>query len=153
MTKKKKLLWSDDEGPGRFLYAAYRLEADGWAITWANSVEEAANFLREEAYDAILLDQMMPLDIGGDRASVWSGCTLLRWLKGLSAAPAAPPNVKPPEGVPLKHNTIVPMAILSAYRHDDVEAATREAMREEDDIPHLSKPLDLERVRALLRRA
>ena len=30
---RKRLLWSDDEGPGRFRYGAYRLERWGWDVT------------------------------------------------------------------------------------------------------------------------
>jgi hypothetical protein len=41
------------------------------------------------------------------------------------------------------------MVILSAYRHDDVEAATREAFGGEP-VPLLPKPLDVEALRNFL---
>jgi CheY-like chemotaxis protein len=145
----KRLLWSDDEGPGRFLYAAHLLQTDGWDITWAASVEVAAEALRNQPFDAVVLDQMLPLAADGDRASVWGGCTLLRWLKGRPPAPTAPPNVVPPAGDPHADNRDAPMVILSAYRHDDVEAATREAFGGEP-VPLLPKPLDVEALRNFL---
>lgn len=147
-----RLLWSDDEGPGRFQFHAYRLKKLGWQITWAASVDQATALLREQPFDAVLLDQMMPLEVGGSRSSVWAGCTILRWLKGHGVAAAAPPTVQQPAGAPRPENTRIPVAIASAYRHEDVESATREAMRVSENMPLLAKPLDFDAVLAAITR-
>ncbi len=149
-TSSKRLLWSDDEGPGRFRYAAHRLKAAGWEVTWANSVSEAADLLRTERFDALLLDQMLPMGPSGARSSVWGGCSLLRWIKGRPVAPAAPPTVESPQGVPLECNKRLSFAIVTAYAEEAVEAAMREVLEEDEDLHILNKPLDIAAVLGLL---
>lgn len=147
-TPSRRLLWTDDDGPERFEYARWRLEAEGWEVRWAYSVEQAATLLRQEVFDAALLDQMLPFHDADREMNIWGGCTLLRWLKGLDVAPGAPATVVRPEGAPADPNAHLALAVLSAYRHEEVEAAMVEAMPADHPLAWFSKPIDVE---ALLR--
>jgi CheY-like chemotaxis protein len=151
MSDKPRLLWTDDEGPGRFLYAAMRLEREGWEITWARSVTEAAKLLKERPFDALVLDQMLPIADPSGGATVWGGCTLYRWLRGSAVAAGVPANLTAPAFQPLRSNQKIPVAIVSAYRHDDVEHATNEATSDAASLAWIGKPLDLEAVRRAIR--
>lgn len=137
----RRLLWADDEGPDRFLFAAHRLRAAGWEIVWVTTVGEAAERLRHQRFDAALFDQMMPM-VSGLAPSVWSGCTLFRWLRGLPRHPAAPPSLLPPDGAPSEANVRVPVLIISAYADADVEAAMIDGL-DDDLVPRwANKPID-----------
>jgi CheY-like chemotaxis protein len=148
---RRRLLWTDDDGPDRFEYALWRLAAEGWDITWAYTVDEAATLLREQRFDAALLDQMLPFTDDEEAMNIWGGCTLMRWLKGLGVASSAPATITGPEGVPEAHNTQIPLAVVSAYRHDDVEAAMLETAPAREPPPWLGKPLDVEALLKVLR--
>jgi CheY-like chemotaxis protein len=147
----RRLLWTDDEGPGRFQYAAHRLQREGWQITWARSVDDAAAHLRETAFTALVLDQMLPLRRDQREGTVWGGCTLYRWLRGREVPAAAPAAIINPDGAPLPANRDIPVAIVSAYKHDDVEASIAEAGGP-GNPEWLGKPLDLDAIRAFIAR-
>jgi hypothetical protein len=82
---------------------------------------------------------------------VWGGCTLLRWLRGLEVPAAAPAAVVAPPGGPLAANHLIPVAIVSAYKHDDVEAAIAETDGR-GELEWLGKPLDLDAICAFIGR-
>ena len=141
------LLWIDDDGPDRFPYEEYMFIQSGWKVVWATSVREALSKLGKDRFDAILLDQMLPLDPGPlAPADVWSGCLLLYWLRGLPR-PAAAPQVEDPnvfgEFVPLESNREVAVVIVSAFHDDEVEQAITTA---EMTISIVKKPIDLDRL-------
>jgi CheY-like chemotaxis protein len=56
---KKKILWADDEIDMLRPHILY-LEGKGYAVTAAASGEDALERVRAEAYDVVLLDEMMP---------------------------------------------------------------------------------------------
>lgn len=141
------LLWIDDDGPDRFLYEEYVLQGKGWRVVWATSVREALEILGKDGFDAILLDQMLPLNPGPlAPADVWSGCLLLYWLRGMARPPAAP-QVEEPDVFgyvsPLSSNRAIKVIIVSAFHDDEVEEAIRAA---EASIPIVKKPIDLEKL-------
>ncbi|HMV68321.1 MAG TPA: hypothetical protein PKA64_15850 [Myxococcota bacterium] len=153
MSQSRRLLWGDDEGPERFLYAAMRLQRDGWSITWASSVAAAAELLRSEPFDALVLDQMMPLTSRGGPQELWSGCTMFRWLQGAPLAIGTPAHITPPEFAPLPANRDLPVAIVSAYRHDDVADAIEEARSPAQPLAWIGKPLNLDLLSRAIRPA
>ena len=151
MIPPRALLWIDDEGPGRFEYAARRLTREGWTITWARSVADGARALREAGFVAVVIDQMLPLTDDTRDATVWGGCALYRWLRRKPLPVGAPANVMTPTGEPLAANVGLPVAIVSAYRHDEVEAAVQEATPAGAKLIYMGKPLDLEALRVAIR--
>lgn len=143
-----RLLWMDDEGARKFLYEDYKLKQQGWQIDWATSVDEAVHALCTRPYDAILIDQMMPLGgVGQQYIDVWTGCLLLWWLRR-----GTPPDVAPPptleassalwEVSPLEANRTTPTICVSAFDDPDIRpvmlaASETEALR----VPVLVKPI------------
>ncbi len=146
MTEPRTLLWTDDEGPGRFEYAARRLTREGWELVWARSVSDAADVLRSRPVSALVLDQMLPLGSDTSESTVWGGCALFCWLRGRPVPVGVPGNVALPAGGPLPGNAGAPVVIVSAYRHDDVEAAILDAAGA-SPLSWVGKPLDLDAVR------
>jgi CheY-like chemotaxis protein len=141
------LLWIDDDGPERFLYEEYVLQGKGWRVVWATSVREALEILSKEGFDAILLDQMLPLNPGPlAPADVWSGCLLLYWLRGM-LRPSAAPQVEEPDMFgdisPLLSNRLNKVIIVSAFHDDEVEEAIRTV---EASISIVKKPIDLDKL-------
>lgn len=139
------LLWIDDDGPGRFLYEEYVLQGKGWRVVWATSVREALEILGKDGFDAILLDQMLPLNPGPlAPADVWGGCLLLYWLRGL-LRPSAAPQVEEPDVFgyvsPLASNRATKVIIVSAFHDDEVEKAIRSA---EVSMQIVKKPIDID---------
>jgi CheY-like chemotaxis protein len=123
------LLWVDDDGRERFLYEEHLLSRRGWVIQWAKSVREAIDKLQGACFDAVLLDQMLPLEPGAlDSTDVWSGCLLLYWLRGMPGPSSAPPA-------------------LEAFHDDEVTAAIKAAG---SAVPMVSKPIDAEKLLPIL---
>lgn len=152
----RRVLWVDDEGPGRFLYAAHRLTKDGHSIDWARTAQEAAHMLSHNPFDGVLCDQMFPLLEGIGGATVWAGASLIRWLRGTGVPRGAPTGIGRRRrfifaaGLPVpKHNANIPVAIVSAYRHDKVEAALAE-VADIGPIVYIGKPFDLDAIRRAL---
>lgn len=148
---ERALLWIDDDGPDRFPYEEYMLAESGWKVVWATSVRDALKKLSEDRFDAILLDQMLPVDPGPlAPADVWSGCLLLYWLRDLTR-PAAAPQAETPnvygDGDPLEANRKAKVVIVSAFHDDEVEGAINAA---DNTIQIVKKPVDLELLNAAI---
>jgi CheY-like chemotaxis protein len=145
-----RLLWVDDDGPNRFRYEEAVLKEDRrCAVDWASNVEHALSLLRTEAFDAIVLDQMLPLTEHSTASDYWGGCVVLHWLK-LSSYPAtAPPTLQPAlfRAPPLPANVAAPVCFVSAFSDDDVH---RELLRADRTLPIFAKPLDLDLLEGFL---
>jgi CheY-like chemotaxis protein len=130
MTAPRRLLWIDDDGPRHYLYELHRLRALGWDVRWATSAADAAAALAAEAFDAALLDQLLPLAPATDGVaaarSVWGGALLAAHLRdpaalaGLPAAvrAAAQPLLHP---APLAANRGLPLLVVSAFDDPEVD--------------------------------
>lgn len=150
-----RLLWVDDDAPGRFVYEAYLVERAGWDLTWATHVLGAAEALCSHPFDALVLDQMCAFHGGaGDPPSrsfqpehqLWSGCFLLRWLRGQPPPEAAPWLAHADKqrlwGLePLDANRAIPAIVASAFHADTVERAIRSASEQDAEIEFIAKPL------------
>jgi len=148
------LLWLDDDPKHRYSYEEEILASDGWTIVWASSVVEAAQALKRRLQPsmrirALLLDQMTPWAGELDHQDIWSGCKLLSWLRG-NAFPSGYPWPEDDRtkgisslGKPVPYNRSLPVLILSGFDDDDVARATKAV----DDVPMLSKPVDLHYLR------
>ena len=142
---KPHVLWVDDDDPERFVYERYCLERDGWKVTWARAVAEAAKALSRERFDAMILDQMIAGNGVEEQFVIWAGCRLLRWLRG-SDPPAAHHREDTPWSalqrlVPHDANKQLPVAILSAYHDADVLRATQGASEQDRKALFLGKPV------------
>ncbi len=144
-----RLLWTDDDGPDRFLREAYDLHRAGWTVRWATGVAEAAALLADGPFDALLVDQMLPWEgargAGGppSRPLVWSGCALLWWLRGLGPPPGLPPAAAGALGglwsrPPPAAGPGLPAAVVSAFDDPDL----RGALLELHGVPLWTKPVD-----------
>lgn len=150
------LLWIEDDEAGRFVYEERCLKKQGWAVTWAPSVEDAALHLSQDAYDAILLDQMIaPVEVRGHLV-MWSGCRLLYWLRQSTADPPWPQEDPSwhalHELTPLQQNRSSPVTLVSAYRNAALLEATRKASALDQAIKTFAKPIDVDTLLAHLGR-
>lgn len=153
---KPHVLWVDDDDPDRFVYERYLLERDGWKVTWARDVAEAANALSHERFDAMILDQMIAGNGVEEQSVIWAGCRLLRWLRGTD-----PPSSQRRDDptwpalqtlAPHDANRQVPVAILSAYHDADVLRETQSASEQDRKAPFLGKPVKEAELLAFLHR-
>lgn len=153
--RKPRLLWTDDDGRERFLYEEYVIQDEGWDIAWATDVTAAARRLSTEPFDALILDQMLPYEGLRPTDVLWSGCVLLRWLRGKGPPPNL--NLEPGGGLsrmtPLDLNSDIPAFIVSGFHDLAVEAATRDASEQDRNIPLVPKPVDVEIILSFLRQA
>jgi hypothetical protein len=123
-------LWVDDDGPERFPYEEFLLERSGWKVRWASSVAEAMERLRRDCFDAVVLDQFLPLRSSetGHGAGAWGGCLLLYWLRGVPPPAGAPETTaldedKGGNDPPREENRGVRVVIVSAFFDAEVAAA------------------------------
>jgi len=143
-----RLLWIDDEGERKFLFEAYKLRKEGWTVDWAVSVDEATAALAHHPYDAILLDQMMPLGgKGSHHVDVWTGCLVLWWLRrGHPPEAAPPPSIEASktlwEAVPLAANRTVEAICVSAFDDDEVVPVIQAVAEDgSPEVPMMVKPI------------
>ena len=145
-----ELLWVDDDGQDMFLYEVYELESRGWTIHFAGSVSEATQRLSTQRFDAVLLDQMMPLEAGPHQSvDVWSGCMVGWWLRTAGPPPGVPKASleqsqhlwTPP---PIPHNQTIPVVIVSAFYDVDVAEQVRAIPSPSGAVEILPKPVDFE---------
>lgn len=149
-----RLLWIEDDEPGRFVYEERLLTRQGWVVTWAPSVEDAARSLSKNVYDAILLDQMIaPVEVRGHLV-MWSGCRLLYWLRQSTADPPWPQEDPSwwvlHELTPLEQNRSCPVTLVSAYRNAALLDATRRASALDHGLKTFAKPIDVDTLLAHL---
>ncbi len=145
---KPHVLWVDDDDPERFVYERYLLERDGWKVTWARDVAEAAKALSRERFDAMILDQMIAGNGVEEQFVIWAGCRLLRWLRGTDRT-EMPASQRGEDGpwpalrslAPHDSNKLLPVAILSAYHDADVLRATQSASDQDRKALFLGKPV------------
>lgn len=151
-----QLLWVDDDERERFEGEIAAVVADGWSITWAANVPEAARLLSKRRFDAVLLDQMIAGPYGVEaRVVVWGGCRLLHWLRGSREEPwhGDDPSWEALARLrPLARNRTALVALVSAYHDDEVLRATRAASPEDAHLLLFSKPIDLAGLRRFLKR-
>lgn len=146
-----RLLWVDDDAPDRFVYEAYLVQQAGWSLTWATDVLSAAQLLCEQPFDGLILDQTFAFEPPGGRRldpqyQLWSGCFLLRWLRGAGVPEHAPWLSHEDEQrlwgqTPLAQNRTLPAIIASAFHADEVERAIRSASDQDRQIELVAKPL------------
>ncbi len=55
------VLWVEDE-PSSMRYEQQLAKNEGWAITFADTVSEALELIREKDFDLIVVDLIMPMD-------------------------------------------------------------------------------------------
>lgn len=155
MPPRGRILWVDDDGPGRFRYAEGILKREGWEVDWAADAVSAAQRLGNQRYDMVILDQEAPID-GVDR-SRWAGCLVLYWLRGTGGTPPGMPRadgdrqrrlISVPE--PLPANRKAPVLVISDYDAKELIEAMKGASHQDRDLPVLSKPLDMGRLKGLL---
>lgn len=142
---KPHVLWVDDDDPYRFVFEIDLLEKDGWKVTWARDVAEAARCLSNERFDAMILDQMIAGNGVEEQYVIWAGCRLLRWLRGTDP-PASQRREDTPwpalqKLAPHDANKHLPVAILSAYHDADVLRATQGASEQDRKALFLGKPV------------
>jgi CheY-like chemotaxis protein len=149
----RRLLWIDDDAPDRFRYEHRLLTRHGWETTWATSASAGAEALRDQVFEVVLVDQMLPWseeELRKQSEEVWAGCLLLFWLRGKKRPSKAPPR-KAFDNLyrmaPLARNRTVPVILSSAYYDEEIAAALLEI---ELHLPELPKPIDCNRLLELL---
>ncbi len=159
--KKNKLLWIEDDPRERFVYEEYILtNLDNWAITWAGTVLEAMIILNRESFDAIILDQMLPIEKSINAPEVWGGCYLLHWLRNgkritnryLDNQLKRYPNPIHKKIAPLKNNKTTSLLIISAFYDEEVLKETRNASELDTKISLQGKPVEIELIRKILKK-
>jgi CheY-like chemotaxis protein len=154
---KPRLLWTDDDGPDRFMFEYYSLERKGCKVEWAVDVFNALERLSRERFDALLLDQMLPFDKKDRETTPWGGCEVLRWLRGSPSRPdLAPPLPAHPSGtwpVPLEENRQIPVLVISAFYNEQVLAAMRGASKRDRELAISPKPTNIDDIERFLFRA
>lgn len=155
---KRRLLWIDDDGPGRFEYERYLVEREGWSLVWAEHVLDAAKLLSSEPFEALVLDQMIPFDRDDfGPLDPWGGCLLLRWLRGTYPPRHVPLKMTTREGhlgvhaPPLPQNMGLRLLVVSAFHNDQVLAEIRSASEKDQHLVVASKPLNEKRLLELLK--
>jgi|GEM_PF-4827585 len=144
------LLWVDDDGPGMFLFEVFQLEQQGWTVHFVTHIAAAAEALAAKPYDAVLLDQMMPLGAGDDQpVDVWAGCLVVWWMRHRAPPPGAPAaSVEATHALwaatPLPHNQGVPVVIVSAFDDPEVDAEIRKVSPTPRPVHILVKPVEAE---------
>lgn len=155
-TMPRDLLWVDDDDPERFVFERFVLQKDGWRITWARDVVAAARLLEEQRFDALILDQMIAGDGVEEQSVIWSGCHLLRWLRGATGgAQQTQGDALPWARLRTMHshpeNRAIPAAIVSAYHDADVLRETLNASEQDKTTLFLGKPVDVGQLQEFLR--
>lgn len=156
----RRLLWTDDDGPKHFLYELSELEGRGWTVRWARSVTEAIRLLSAEPFEALIVDQLMPVAEAGNgvvaERFVWSGALLVAWLRApeaLTALPARLQDLAAPLTCARPHpdNVGLPLQLVSAFDDPEVDALlATPALGAPRRIP---KPVDLEDLLVLIEEA
>ena len=138
----KKLLWVDDDGPERFLYETFLLESHGWEVDWKGDVQQAIAALSTGAYDALILDHLIPVEGRASVAELWSGLAIFGWLRQ-SRLPNAIFGTLPlyENSAPLDSNKRIPVCFISAFYDEEIEAAIGLIEAEGERVSHLSKPI------------
>lgn len=148
VSSKRRILWIDDDGPqgsdlGRFPYQSERLQQAGWDVVWANSAREGAIKLRDEVFDVVFLDQMLPWRVNESHVEVWAGCLLLSWLRRRVRPKSAPPMSDFDELqaiAPHSENKEVPVVLITAFNDDEIACAFQEV---DPDLDEIYKPVDV----------
>ena len=158
MSSRGRILWVDDDGPGRFRYAEGTLKREGWQVDWAADAVAAARSLGAHPYNAVILDQETPID-AGDARSRWAGCLILYWLRGTQASPPGMPRLDNERqrrlqqaAGPLPVNQNVPVVVISDYDAKELLDALKGASDQDRELTVLSKPLDINRLKEVLGR-
>ncbi len=126
-----RLLWTDDDGPRRFMMEEFTLRRAGWDVEWAQGMSPAVRKLEQSAFDVVILDQMIPwndaqVGIPGENpVDVWGGCLLLWWLRRGTPPPTLHRSQVERFGEmwtarPLAANRSAPVTIVSAFEDPDV---------------------------------
>lgn len=161
MTAPRRLLWIDDDGPRHYLYELHRLRALGWEVRWATSAADAAAALAADAFDAALLDQLLPLAPATDGVaaarSVWGGALLAAHLRDPAALAGLPAAVRaaaqPLLDPPLAHNRGLPLLVVSAFDDPEVdELLARPGLAHPrlGPLRRVPKPVDFDDLQAFL---
>lgn len=125
-----KILWVDDDGPRRFEHEIFRLERELSAeVDFAMTITGAINKLKENKYDYVLLDQMLPPDNAAQAGDLRGGLNILKALCSRHSSRDFATSSR------------VPVTILSAFYAHDVYERIKAIRR---DVAILEKPVDIE---------
>lgn len=163
-----KLLWVDDDHiPERYEYEIDVIREDfNWQLTVATSFDEATKLLSTQSFDWLLLDLQLPVEpideddyviYQPEAQAAWVGCALLYWLRRQQKEIAqCPPETnkmleaKIEHICPLESNINIPVLCLSMIHEKAIDEALHHATGEYVEVPKLSKPVNIDKVRELL---
>jgi CheY-like chemotaxis protein len=159
----RRLLWTDDDGPDRFMFECHMLEKSGWKVDWALDVTEALDRLAKVPYDALLLDQMLPWrhedqnQLTTRETTPWGGYEVLHRLRRAQNRHDKAPPQSGEHGSwvgtePLAENVGVPVLVISAFYDKDVLAAIRSASVQDRDLVISPKPTNIDEIIDFLNR-
>lgn len=151
-----RLLWTDDDGRRRFVYEIDLLGDHGWEVHWAESIDDAAGMLRDETWDALIIDQMLPFRRGRkpsltELPNVWGGCVLLWWLRRSTV----PPSKLSGSGIedepffglaPEESNRDIPVVVVSAFHDEEVAEAIGACSPADSAREIIAKPISEEQL-------
>lgn len=145
------VLWVDDDGPLRFRYERRLLEQNGWKVKWAHDLSEALVALSTERFDALILDHHLPVDGKMSLLGLWSGATILAWLRGFRDDRLLESGSRPGSLVPLASNRNLPTCFVSGFFDADIEETIRSNEESGLQTIMLPKPVDSEHLIDFLR--
>lgn len=144
-TNRKRLLWVDDDGKGRFRYSRRILEREGWAVVWAEDINTACALLASEDFGALILDQSLPFVKEVTPTGIEGGYLILHWLRQGSLPEqfdlpqgTSPAQLKPPR----RSNIHLPVLFESAYFDENLESQMQRVNGENHPVKIIPKPLD-----------
>ncbi|MFT4929685.1 MAG: CheY-like chemotaxis protein, partial [Phenylobacterium sp.] len=163
--QQKNVLWVDDDHQiKRFRYELKIIKRKLlWQVETAINVSEALEKLSYHEFDAVILDQQLPLgqavkqklaelmrqsDLSDlNKTPVWQGCLILYWLRGVNKQiDNAPDDINPTltamnQAYQAKEvNRNIPATILSSFYHEELINAINLASEMDTDITIYAKP-------------
>jgi DNA-binding response OmpR family regulator len=148
-TRRPRILWVDDDPQERFRFEVGTIRSEVGDVTWAESVELAAEQLKTLTFAAVILDQNLTSPGPGVPADhlVWGACRLLYWLRSTSRDLPRPWLMEGQTEAwttrqPVPSNRLAPAVLVSAFHDLQILKATRNASAHDRDLKLLPKPLD-----------
>jgi len=129
--KSTRILWVDDDGPTVFKHALWVLKARLNAVVhFASTTRTAIQLLREQDFNCVIADQLLPSDDPIQRPSFNVGVEFVRRLRDGTLAEEIGKNTL----------TELPILVHSAFLSDELESLLADQLYH--DVVFMPKPMN-----------